>query len=600
VRTEFVAERGRLHRAAVALVGALLVAGVGSIVADTSMRAVAAVTATDFATPGGDPWGTAFDAAGKVWVAMPGCDPAPSCAASTPPGKLGLFDPTSQSFTTTVSLPAGYGQPLFVAVDRNGAVWFTLPVTNAIGRYDPTTTSVTQWPVPTAGAGPWGIALDSTGKVWFTEHYTNKIGSFDPSSQTFKEVATVAANSDPYGITVDASNNIWFTENTDAVAGIVEYTTGGVLKEYKIRRTSTSGTGLTPHLIRLDGHRNVWWTEGFVHALGRLHISSARPGTNRSVTEYVYTPTCGSCGAHTSGIGIDSNGLVWLDDSLQNTFASFSPATSLFTFSNTPTAAAHPHDGLNVDGQNRVWFDEEFANRLAVAVQSNSTTTTTSTSTTSASSTTTSSSTSTSSTTTSSSTTTTSVPTTAVIATDTFQRANQAGWGTATDGHVWGADANTSGSFSIVNDAGQIANTGSTTVSGVLGPTSANAEDYVTGSLSSFANSNFGDVQRWTDNNNWYKAYIDGTNLVIQKKVASVTTVLATTPFPANAGTSYTIHFRVNGTTLTVNAWPTSGTEPPNWMLTTSDSTFSSGNAGIRVLTQTGTATITRFEADTP
>jgi hypothetical protein len=27
-------------------------------------------------------------------------------------------------------------------------------------------------------------------------------------------------------------------------------------------------------------------------------------------------------------------------------------------------------DGLNVDGQNRIWFDEEFANKLAEANQS--------------------------------------------------------------------------------------------------------------------------------------------------------------------------------------------------------------------------------------
>ena len=72
-------------------------------------------SASDYPTPGRFPWGTAFDASGRVWVALPGCDPSPSCSSSTPPGKLGLFDPTTSTWTTTVSLPAGYGQPLFVA-----------------------------------------------------------------------------------------------------------------------------------------------------------------------------------------------------------------------------------------------------------------------------------------------------------------------------------------------------------------------------------------------------------------------------------------------------------------------------------------------------
>ena len=120
-----------------------------------------------------------------------------------------------------------------------------------------------------------------------------------------------------------------------------------------------------------------------------------------------------------------------------------------------------------------------------------------------------------------------------------------------------------------------------------------------TGSLSSFTSSNFGDVLRWTDGNNWYKAYIDGANLVIQKKVAGTTTILATVPFAATAGTSYTIHFRVVGSTLTANVWPASGTEPAGWMITVSDSSLTSGYCGMRFLTQSGTATITAFQANT-
>ena len=33
------------------------------------------------------------------------------------------------------------------------------------------------------------------------------------------------------------------------------------------------------------------------------------------------------------------------------------------------TTNAHPHDGLNVDSHNRIWFTEEFANKLAEAMQ---------------------------------------------------------------------------------------------------------------------------------------------------------------------------------------------------------------------------------------
>jgi hypothetical protein len=182
---------------------------------------------------------------------------------------------------------------------------------------------------------------------------------------------------------------------------------------------------------------------------------------------------------------------------------------------------------------------------------------------------------------------------------DTFQRPNQGLWGKASDGQTWGGDANVQSSFSVSGNTGLVSKTNGNSYSAVLGPSAANQEVVATGSMSTFANANFGDVLRWTDGNDWYKAYIDGANLVLQKKVAGATTVLATTPFAATAGTSYTIHFRVVGSTLTANVWPSSGSEPSGWMVTATDSSLTSGFAGMRLNTQAGTATITAFHANT-
>jgi hypothetical protein len=186
-----------------------------------------------------------------------------------------------------------------------------------------------------------------------------------------------------------------------------------------------------------------------------------------------------------------------------------------------------------------------------------------------------------------------------VLGTDTFHRANQSLWGTASDGQTWGGDANSQSAFSISGNSGIVSNTTSNTYSAVLGPSATNAEVIASGSLSSFSNSNFGDVLRWTNGNNWYKAYIDGSHLIIQKKVNGSTTILAQVSFSATAGTSYTIHFRVVGTTLTANVWASSGTEPSGWMATANDSSFTSGFSGMRFLTQSGKATITAFLAQT-
>lgn len=348
----------------------LLASVIFSFGAVHSSRAASALTSvTDYYIPSGlDPWGTAFDSSGNIWVAVPGCDPNPDCGSKTQPGKIEVFNPSTSSWIATYQLPANFGQPLFLAFDASGNLWFPMFNTNALGTLNIMTKTFQQWALPTAGSGPWDLAIDQGGYIWITEHYANKIARFDPVARTFLEVATPATNSQPYGITIDANNNVWFTENNSAVALIGEYTTAGQLLEYKIRTGST--TNLTPHLITVDPAGNIWWTEGFVGMIGELKINIAMPGTNSGVSEYAYPQLCGDCSTHTSGIGIDSNGLIWFDDSLQNTFGSFSDTgTGTFTMYYAPSSRSHPHDGLRVDSQNRIWFDEQYAEKLAEAQQ---------------------------------------------------------------------------------------------------------------------------------------------------------------------------------------------------------------------------------------
>lgn len=183
------------------------------------------------------------------------------------------------------------------------------------------------------------------------------------------------------------------------------------------------------------------------------------------------------------------------------------------------------------------------------------------------------------------------------LAQDTFRRTNQTYWGTASDGQIWGGDANSSNVFSIASNTGQLAN-GNATYSAVLGSAATNAQVLFSGSISSFNNTNIGAVLHWTDGNNWYKAYIDGTYLIIQQKVNGSTTILNEKAFAAQAGISYTLRFSIIGSTLSAKVWQTGSSEPGNWMVTATDSTLQSGYCGLRILVQNGTvAQFTAFTA---
>jgi hypothetical protein len=183
------------------------------------------------------------------------------------------------------------------------------------------------------------------------------------------------------------------------------------------------------------------------------------------------------------------------------------------------------------------------------------------------------------------------------IGQDNFTRANQSYWGTATSGQKWSGDANNTSNFSISGNKGVITGTNSVPLNAMLGSSTTDSEVLATASISGFNTTNFGTVLRWTDTNNWYKAYIDGSQLVLQKKVQGTSTTLKSATFTAKAGTAYSIRFRVVGTTLSAKVWASGTAEPTAWTVTATDSSFKSGFDGIRVQLLSGiNATVTSYQ----
>ncbi len=185
----------------------------------------------------------------------------------------------------------------------------------------------------------------------------------------------------------------------------------------------------------------------------------------------------------------------------------------------------------------------------------------------------------------------------AVLASDTFQRANQLYWGTSTDGQPWQGNANSARNFAISQNAGIIsATTKPIFCDAILGPVAANVEITFSASLSHYGPSTLGAVLRWSNPNNLYKVYLDGQNLVLLRAMDGMVTPLQMIPFPARDGASYTFRFRASGSRLSAMVWPSDQPAPASWQISLSDNALSTGRAGIRVLAQNGVqARITSF-----
>jgi hypothetical protein len=185
-----------------------------------------------------------------------------------------------------------------------------------------------------------------------------------------------------------------------------------------------------------------------------------------------------------------------------------------------------------------------------------------------------------------------------VLTTDTFQRADQALWGRASDGHQWGGDANVKPFFSIHNGKGQVA-LGQGALNAVIGPSTDSVDVTMSGSINRFGDTvNLGVVLRWADSNNWYKALIDGNNLIILKSVHGKISTVKQVAAKTSAGIAQTLRFRSVGVMFFAKVWPSNTTEPEGWTLVASDTTFSAGQCGIRVFVQPATViTVLSFEA---
>jgi serine/threonine protein kinase len=176
-----------------------------------------------------------------------------------------------------------------------------------------------------------------------------------------------------------------------------------------------------------------------------------------------------------------------------------------------------------------------------------------------------------------------------IIAQDDFQRANQQGWGTASDGkNQWMLEAATMSNFSIVNHTGLIqvpqgGNGGEQTA--ILGGALSDGEVIVTGTASNFNNDNqLGVALRWTDDSHYYKAYLTGNTFSLIKRFNATTPISKSIPFTTSPNVPYTIRFRIVGNTMEARAWQSGQNEPTGWMLTATDNNqpFTSGHGGIR------------------
>lgn len=169
---------------------------------------------------------------------------------------------TTSGVLTTFPLEDG-ARPVGCAVGPDRKIWFTEAHTSRIGRLDPATGTMTEFPLPESHSNPHSIVAGPDGRLWFTLPGTNRIGRITVNGAV-TEFLLPTPNAYPANITVGADGNVWFTEYIAGQIGRV--TTTGEVTEFP-----TPTPNSAPNSIVAGPDGNIWFTEDQGN-IGRIEL----------------------------------------------------------------------------------------------------------------------------------------------------------------------------------------------------------------------------------------------------------------------------------------------------------------------------------------
>lgn len=196
------------------------------------------------------------------------------------------------------------------------------------------------WQAPTPGSRPHDPLAARDGSLWYTGQLANVLGRVDPTTGAIKEFPLKTPHSGPHGLQEDKDGNIWYTGNTGSLMGKLDPKTGQVT-EYP---TPEAGD---PHTLIFDNNGILWFTMQNLNRIGRL---DPKTGEMKLLTP----PTAGS---RPYGMALNSKGIVFFVEFGANKVGSVDPKTMEFREYLLPDAASRPRR-IAITSDDIVWYSD--------------------------------------------------------------------------------------------------------------------------------------------------------------------------------------------------------------------------------------------------
>jgi virginiamycin B lyase len=255
---------------------------------------------------------------------------------------------------TEYDLPRPTAMPHDVILDQDGTAWYSDFGHQFIGKLDPRTGKVTEYPVPTLKAdlppGNLDIEFDKTGKLWVALMLQAGIAKFDPKTEQFTMIPL------PKDINNNASQQAMVMPSSSQVDGKVWMNSVGIPGVHRVDLASMKFETFAPYRdlaraqehsvygIKADSQNNLFFFDFSADLVGKIDAKSGQISLFK-------TPTPNS---NPRRGYMDPQDRLWFTEYRANKLAMFDTKSEKFTEWTLPTAFTYPYDVMP-DKNGELW-----------------------------------------------------------------------------------------------------------------------------------------------------------------------------------------------------------------------------------------------------
>jgi virginiamycin B lyase len=265
----------------------------------------------------------------------------------------------TQVIYTEYDLPQRTRQPHDVIVDSTGMAWYASFGEQILGKLDPRTGTVTEYPVPVlkqgAPTGILGLRFDRDENLWLGMQFQAGIAKFDRKTETFRTWSLPQELNGPHvqinQVSPDRSHvdgKVWLQDAGTYTVLRLDIASGkfDVFEPYKIPRPNI-------YDVIPDSRNNGYFLVLGSEDVGRI---DAKTGEIRIFK----TPTVRS--GPRRGM-MDAQDRLWFGENNGDRIGMFDTRTERFQEWPVPTAGAWPYDAT-ADRNGNVWTGGEYDDRI--------------------------------------------------------------------------------------------------------------------------------------------------------------------------------------------------------------------------------------------